>query len=343
VLPKKIMSSNSKDNNGGDEAYDAFVNQMIDDYDFYPKQEAEAPPPSKKSVRFNRGALISGTRTTPEPEVKQSFVKGGRAALIGGGPKVVEEEEEDYDDDMESGILPPESDYASVVPQALLDSVAASRQFYGNPVTADDIQRDYSIISSDRGPSAIAQQVQESGKERDNKRKKFLYVLSGVSVLLIAAIIAVSVLVFGKKDPEATIQPTVAPTASPTLQPVMTREQVLDDFITKVTGKVELQDEESPQSLARKWLVEDDDLWSSLEKVPSDYERVIQRYALAVFYYATNGHIAWGLSDDTSWLDGDECSGDFWFGLDCNAQDQVRTIAFGKFTSQFSPFCRYLT
>jgi len=65
-----------------------------------------------------------------------------------------------------------------------------------------------------------------------------------------------------------------------------------------------LRNQETPQAMAQTWLLDTHDLSSYSES------RIIQRYSLSVFYYATGGELSW--LDSHGWLDAQlhECS---WF------------------------------
>jgi len=55
-------------------------------------------------------------------------------------------------------------------------------------------------------------------------------------------------------------------------------------------------------------------------------EQVLQRYALAVFYFSTG---ASQMLQDRGWLGGDECDEGSWIGVSCDESGHVRTLALG--------------
>jgi hypothetical protein len=105
------------------------------------------------------------------------------------------------------------------------------------------------------------------------------------------------------------------------------RQRALQTIVASVSTPTSLQQSDSPQSQAMHWLLYNDNLWMKyFAGVPTT--RIIQRYVLAVFYFATQGNTSWHTSD---WLVGEECDIDFWEGVNCNDQDEVRAIAFSKY------------
>ena len=76
---------------------------------------------------------------------------------------------------------------------------------------------------------------------------------------------------------------------------------------------------DTPQQKALNWIAFEDDLQLKADEDP--VERIAQRYALAVLYYATNGE-SW--LRDTGWLTGreHECT---WYGLECENRQIVES------------------
>ncbi|CAB9505242.1 LRR receptor-like serine threonine-protein kinase [Seminavis robusta] len=96
-----------------------------------------------------------------------------------------------------------------------------------------------------------------------------------------------------------------------------------------VTAPGVFNDPNSPQSLAASWIT-DEDLYSA--GLPTTDPKLLQRYALATFYFATNGD-NWEFCGReslsctaTTWLtDEDECT---WFSLGCTNQGVVWEVRF---------------
>jgi hypothetical protein len=308
-----------------------------------------------------------------------------RGALISGVVPSQDEEERSPPgaNDLESGINPPDSDYASHAPTNLWapslgeDSLASGMC----PPDSDYASRappnlawapNDSIVES---PSNISGYDDQSTLTKRSKAFRFIG-LAFISLMLIGAIIAVAMIVVGgggdnesrangavtsgggSSDTTAsngggidiggndggidtgsngggidagsddggvdTGTETVDPT--PVEAPLTDRQQLMHDIISMRVSGDALQDFASPQSQARRWLLFEDTLW--LSPISSfKIERIIQRYALATFYFSTDGPNSW---KDNNWMDGDECSGNFWDGISCNENDEIRAIAFGK-------------
>ena len=159
--------------------------------------------------------------------------------------------------------------------------------------------------------------------EKPGRRRFIVVALVILSVVLIGAIIAVAVIIFGGSDSSSNNNSNSSANAA-------AREQALDKILVRVTSPQVLVDPTSPQAKARHWLLYEDTLWLHPSKaIPG--ERVLQRYILVVFYFATGGQSAWSEND---WLEGNECrnaQGEPWTGMACNGDDQVLTLAFGKY------------
>ena len=187
-------------------------------------------------------------------------------------------------------IAPPESDYAERLPPSLWQTSVSTE-------TTEDIRNH-------------ARTLVEPDKHA--KRRTTVWIgLAGLTLLLIGAVVAVAIIVFanGNDGPSLTA-----------------RQKVLDQIVSAVSTPETLKDKTSPQYKARQWLLFEDTLWIQVEEeVPS--ERVVQRYALAVVFFATGGETSWRSGHE--WLINDEC--DPWDGLNCNEYDQVRALAFSTY------------
>ena len=159
--------------------------------------------------------------------------------------------------------------------------------------------------------------------EKPGRRRFIVVALVLLSVVLVAAIIAVAVIIFGGSDSASNDNSSSSPNAA-------AREQALDKILAKVTSPQVLLDPTSPQAKARHWLLYEDTLWlHPSQAIPG--ERVLQRYILGIFYFATGGQTTWS---ENNWLAGNECriaQGEPWTGMACNGDDQVLTLAFGKY------------
>jgi hypothetical protein len=98
------------------------------------------------------------------------------------------------------------------------------------------------------------------------------------------------------------------------------REQAMAEILTSVTSSTLLNDASTPQGMAFRWLLDNDEAQID----PCTYPGVAQRYALATFYYSTNGD---GWTDNSGWLTGgNEC---MWLGITCE-EDLVDELSLGK-------------
>jgi hypothetical protein len=284
---------------------------------------------------LKRGALISGV--VPSEDDEERMPPAGSEDV----------------NDLESGIYPPDSDYASRAPKS---SIWAP-----------------SIGDNSMGPSPSNLPMEEDDSISSKRSKSFRFLALGfISLLLVGAIIAVAVVVAGAGGGSGSREigsvtgggggddtgngggidtgsngggvdtgsngggvDTNAGTGNPPpdMPPLTNRQQLLHDIVVGVSGGAILQDTTSPQSQARNWLLYEDTMWLS-PSTSFTSERITQRYVLAIFYYATNGPNSW---KDNNWMGGDECDGDFWDGISCNENDEIRAIAFGKSRRKHSP------
>lgn len=148
----------------------------------------------------------------------------------------------------------------------------------------------------------------------ENNRR--LVITAGVGAIFVVIVVVISVTVSGRNTNQEAA--TVAPR----------RDQELVNIMSTISSSQSLSDQTSPQYMAKQWMIEED----PLQLTPSDFVsdgRILQRYALAVFFFATGGPESW---DPNSWLQGEECAGQYWIGLSCNDNDEVRAMAFGEST-----------
>ena len=134
-----------------------------------------------------------------------------------------------------------------------------------------------------------------------------------------------------------TVTPTYNPTAEPTVQcnmDLVTRHSMILTELESISDATALRRTSTPQGKAVDWLVYED----SMYLCPGD-NYLVQRYILAVLYYATNGHQGWltcSRSGDVASNDCPpttkrflsnyhECS---WAGIGCNVGNFVTRIAF---------------
>jgi hypothetical protein len=168
--------------------------------------------------------------------------------------------------------------------------------------------------------------VTEAQIEAEDEKKETRYIKYGILcffVLLIAIVVPVIVVTSGKggviiKDGNTTNSPTQAPSSSPTsstfaellskLQSLYADDELYEEYFS---------DPASSQSRAASWAADE-----ASQGLSGSDPRMVSRYALATFYFATNGDdwIRCGRGstncDDTrEWLTGgDECN---WESISC--------------------------
>jgi hypothetical protein len=235
----------------------------------------------------------------------------GRGALISGMrvPSTDSEEiEPDDEEDLESGVQPPDSDYASYAPPNIFPTTDSDKR--GSRSKAASTQKDNAMMEHTDQPVAADYDVgltQLDSLEEKRRRPTLWYALACFSLLLIGAVVAVGVTVAGNNKND--------------LSP---RQQELSDYVASISDPAALADSARPQAKAYHWLVFDDDLWVNESDVVTK-EMAVQRYVLATFYFATSGPNSW---IENTWLQGHECS---WTGIQCNTADQVRALVLGKY------------
>ena len=150
-------------------------------------------------------------------------------------------------------------------------------------------------------------------------------------------VIVVVVIVLLKRDDgeAATLEPSQAPSSAPTMAPTSSALASLVRSLSPISGEDAFADKTSPQYMAVEWLAEEDTYGVSLNAADP---MLLQRYALAVVYYALGGPF-WricGQGDETctgdaeinSWLSPtSECS---WYGILCGESGMVEEFYFRK-------------
>ena len=168
---------------------------------------------------------------------------------------------------------------------------------------------------SDDSKSASSDDT-DGSLEKKRVGKPYVYAVLGmVTIMLVVGIIVLSVVVFGGKKGSDKSQMLV----------LTARQEALNDIIhTVVEGDI-LKDSETPQYRAHQWLLYEDPLGLAPDSGASN-DRVIQRYSLAVFYFATGGPETW---KPNKWMTGDECEDD-WDGVGCTDDGVVHVLSLSK-------------
>ena len=175
------------------------------------------------------------------------------------------------------------------------------------------------------------------------KNRRFRFYFAAAAFLLVAIGVSVALGVTSSSN-DATPSPTPAPTSL--------REALgIQDQLISVVGETSIDDSNSPHAKAGEWLINQDP-----QELAPEADNLIQRYLLAVFYFATTENKPWlscnKPSDGeplcnftkltqvfpeieyenitwTRWLsDSHECE---WAGVFCDEFNQTRAIELRKF------------
>ena len=179
--------------------------------------------------------------------------------------------------------------------------------------------------------------VSEEEEKELERRKMRRYILGASGVIIIVIIVIVVVVVItGSGDDGLTQVPSATPSMMPSPAPSFApTSAALSVFLEVLRGVYDDQvyfekvftDLNSPQYKAAQWLTGDD----TFPKESFGDPKVLQRFALATFYFATNGD-SWHIcnrfdpvctqdSSETSWLlDQDECD---WNSVTCNIESSM--------------------
>lgn len=160
-----------------------------------------------------------------------------------------------------------------------------------------DLNNDMLAVATVIDESRPLQQAEEFGEEErnDNKSNRSrILTLPGLAVI-IGVVVFLSVLL-GRDDPASDSASLRQPTATPSSSPTQTLEGYLLSLFASDTVQ-NIAKPSSPQAKAYEWIAEDMTLL-----LPDHYsaDRILQRYAMATFFYSTGGD-SWTRNDN--WLD----------------------------------------
>lgn len=172
---------------------------------------------------------------------------------------------------------------------------------------------------------------------RSDRRRFFV---RGMAVALTIVTVSVLVAVFTsrRKVASATLAPSRVPTSVPTQSPTSMELREVMGALREIADSDNLEDTSSAQYQAAMWLARDQEVSGQSYNLSVGEAKFIQRYALAVLYYALAGDPFFfcgpGVShkcDGVSWLtDSDECT---WRGVECSDGKLVDRMSFSKLTS----------
>jgi hypothetical protein len=166
----------------------------------------------------------------------------------------------------------------------------------------------------------------KSTQKARNAQRRIYYFWGGLALVVFVAIIAGSIVAAQRKGGSDDAKESSPPLVDDADVALNAREQSLMNIFVTVSAQG-LDVVNSPQYKAKEWMFHEDLLVLTPSAIVSP-ERIAQRYALAVFYFSTNGSESWSTNN---WLLGDECSNMYWNGISCNENNEVRALAFGKY------------
>ncbi|CAB9528611.1 Leucine Rich Repeat [Seminavis robusta] len=204
------------------------------------------------------------------------------------------------DNDEELGLSPAETCTGTVgnsSPTEETDATPSDTDNHGGLAVADMVEEDL--------PHAENYNVQNQDTTRQEKTKqaKIRIILGVMALAMIIIILAAVFLVVDKgATPHTPELGTELQTNYPSESPVNPLEKKIKPVLFKGNATLALGDADSPQFRAYQWLLEDSDHLPTY----SD-ERIMQKFALASLYFATDGN---GWEDNTNWLNHSihECS-----------------------------------
>jgi hypothetical protein len=231
----------------------------------------------------------------------------GRGALISGMavPSIDSDDEIVYEgEDIESGPEPPDSDYATnAPPKAFQKSILRMNDKNSSTIASESNMKRHSITESSDVIERTNMSYYSAVTEKPRRSKRFCCILMLISLVFIAAIIAIALTVPGDRS----------------LSP---QQLQVRDIAISISGQEAIDEKFSPQKKAFDWIVNDDKLFRNTKEV-LNRDAVVQRYVLAVFYYATNGPL-W---NNHNWMKDSECG--VWTGVTCNNENQLVSLYLG--------------
>ena len=136
------------------------------------------------------------------------------------------------------------------------------------------------------------------------KRRRWTKCMGCFGAIVIVLIVAVTLSVVYTKDIPVAVFTSQSPTSAPTGAPTSLDSYVISLLPEYTTRELEKDDKDSPQAKALEWLLGDKALMTYSD------ERVLQRFVLAVLYYATNGE-RWIRQDKWMSHEHHECEWEF--------------------------------
>jgi hypothetical protein len=205
----------------------------------------------------------------------------------------------------------------AVQPESPLAPSSSSGNHFVTLVEAREVDDPESESQSESDvPTTTATSVVVATPVRSKVRSNVAYAVCALAI--VALTVGASVGMTSRPAPAAAPPATASPSAAPTLSPVSRDFQLSLPPYTQVA----LEDPESPQSKAFRWVtltLEDD-----LSFANSSHVRLLhQAFSLATLFYATNGESSWSIT--SNWLNSsvDACE---WHGCNCTSGGDLQSL-----------------
>ena len=184
------------------------------------------------------------------------------------------------------------------------------------PESAEDMK-----ITAGRAvaPKSIADRIFLATSQCGSRRN---LMVAGIGAVVLIIVISVGVAVSNKKQASAASSPRMQQTTA---------------FLSQVSDTNEHRNKNSPQYAAAHWIADTDSADIPSDPSSDDATKFLQRYALAVLYYATHGE-HWvfdgrflAKESECNWLEGFNMpDGKFKLGVTCNDVGHVKEIRLRK-------------
>ncbi|CAB9501521.1 LRR receptor-like serine threonine-protein kinase [Seminavis robusta] len=194
-------------------------------------------------------------------------------------------------------------------PQAFASgNSAALQEDSGGLVQANPVRDEFRNSNLQSAAPVLEQNKNQPREQQTNT----IYMAGAAFLLLLVVIVVVAVVVTkSKEDTIVIVEATQSPTSNPTFAPTTwTVQDYVLNLLPEATVNSVLQDVLSAQAQAFDWIMED-----LMQNADQDFteDRIVQRFVLATFFFATGGIESWSQNDN--WLNHTvhECD---WFAKD---------------------------
>ena len=278
---------------------------------------------TNEDVTRNQSSAVPARPVRNRLQLTNSGIRPGAVAIRGVDATGTEDEEVDEDFDMEEATVEPPR---PSIPEAR----AVSEEDDPGKKLIDSLVRAEPAVESDMDKEGGAM-----GWVKDHKLLTSIIVLVVVGGIVGGAVAAT----LSSDEPSSTPMPTASPTRMPTPAPTTTGFDLVSETLSEITPISTMTDPKTPQYAAVNWLLLDDGYNLDFDDAP----KVLQRYALATIYFATNGNSSWTnqlqfLSDQDECMWNVQVDQDLYGVLSCNEQGLVDGLQLCKSIS-FADCC----